>query len=75
MSEWIKHDGKGMPVDGDTLVDVLHADSTPTLRIFAREAINDDDRYGFDWWSHRDTMKGHEYGYITHYRIIDNKED
>jgi len=26
MSEWIEHDGKGMPVDGDTLVYVRFAD-------------------------------------------------
>lgn len=26
MSEWIEHDGKGMPVDGDTLVYVKFSD-------------------------------------------------
>lgn len=71
MSEWIKHDGKGMPVDGDTRVDVR----------WAHEEREDDldspaslwNIYPFEWVD--DPLDKSGYCRITHYRIIDNKED
>lgn len=72
MSEWIKHDGKGMPVDGDTLVLLRFLDG------YCEEAKGDEpNRADFwaqgddDWWSYPIDNPDS----ITHYRIIENKED
>lgn len=35
-SEWIEHDGKGMPVDGNTLLDIEFADGTTVSGTKAR---------------------------------------
>lgn len=74
MSEWIKHDGKGMPVDGDARVYVR----------WAHEEREDDlcspaslwNVYPNEWvWRYDDGSMKSPYIRITHYRIIDNKED
>ena len=71
MSEWIKHDGKGMPVDGDTRVDVRWAHEE-------REDALDSPAYLWDqtpqeWVDDPEDETG--FRRITHYRIIENKED
>lgn len=71
MSEWIKHDGKGMPVDGDTRVDVRWADEERPDALGYLASLFD--TAPFEWVDDPEDETG--FRRITHYRIIDNKED
>ena len=57
---WIEHDGKGMPVDGETVVDVQLRD----IRGSMKEGPYSARTWGWAW-------KGRSLGTITHYRIVD----
>lgn len=69
MSDWIKHDGKGMPVSGDTIVDFKRRIHTePETACGPGEYRAGDLR-----WMHADRLSD-----ITHYRIVketDNAND
>ncbi|MFK3847903.1 hypothetical protein ACI2J5_00185 [Agrobacterium pusense] len=67
---WIKHDGKRMPVDGETLVNVLYRDGFEATRkaIFLQGTAGDDVS---DWvWpaSEDDQFD------IVAYRVVDERE-
>ncbi len=70
MSEWIEWKGGECPVDRKVIVDVRHKDGTYTKGVEAGDAIDDDPRYGFDWWQHSDTAKDNSHGFITAYRVV-----
>ena len=58
--EWIAHDGKGMPVAGDVMVDVL-------MRWETFDDFESDPGYALDFiWAH-DGGKAFE---ITHYKVV-----
>lgn len=54
---WIEHDGKGMPVDGETEIEVMYADG---IKFDGRA----DEWTGWDW-------EGHLMTRIVRYRIAD----
>lgn len=64
MSEWIEHDGKGMPVEPTVEVDVRYRDGDEDFAILARSCgpHGDGDEC---WWSwHGDRMTN-----VTHWRL------
>lgn len=64
MSEWVKHDGKGMPVEPHVEVDVTYRDGDQDFGLQARSCgpHGDGDEC---WWSwHGDRMTN-----ITHWRL------
>lgn len=63
--EWIEHDGKGMPVGGDTRVEVRFRDGfegSITNAVY----WDDGERQYSNWWDSSISPKVD----ITHYRIV-----
>ena len=63
-SEWIEHDGKEMPVDGDVIVDVQWGDG---------EVFEDTPASTWNWCIDNDPNSpefGSGAGIITHYRVV-----
>lgn len=65
MSEWIKHDGRSQPIDDEVDVEVKFGESGEE---------NDRGPAGLWCWYHDEFLVKSDC-HITHYRIIDNKED
>ncbi len=63
MAKWIKHDGKGMPVDGDTLVFIRQRCGFESTRVTAAIFW----KAGYDNWT-RATKKFSGYDIIA-YRV------
>lgn len=59
--EWIAHDGTGMPVAGDVIVEVLLRRETP-------DDFQSDPRAASDWFWEDDGTSG----VITHYKVVQN---
>lgn len=67
--DWIDWAAGDCPVPHDTIVDVRHADGTFTNGVRAGDAMDDDPRYGFNWWAHTDTGVYVD-GFIAAYRVV-----
>lgn len=66
MTDWIKHDGKGMPVDGETLVQVRFRDGWSDERHATNDKASywhEDEPEGSSWVSTEDD------DYIIAYRV------
>lgn len=50
---WIEHDGKGMPVAGDTIVSVRTRDEVSSGPCPAHEFFGRGKGVGGDWWTHQ----------------------
>ena len=73
MGEWIEHDGKGMPVDGDTLVLVKFRDSSPHYSVDGSErkaSFWHHDNPKFSNWSNLDAPAD-----IIAYRIVSSTQE
>lgn len=66
MSEWIEHDGNGMPIDGDKKVDVKFRDGRRNLCVWPAKHW---ERL-FEWADHRVPKKDQ----IVAYRIISDPD-
>ncbi len=65
--EWIEHDGKGMPVDGDVLVHVKFAVGGSDEDCEPQTAM---------WWNHEENWIDHQDPFsITHYRIVKENDN
>lgn len=64
-SGWVEHDGKGMPVDGGTLVDIRFDDGDVNFAVKASELTLDYAGVPDDWWKH----EGCEGEHIVAYRL------
>lgn len=50
---WIEHDGKGMPVDGDTIVAIRCRDGVEFMSHPASDFLGDGNGSKGDWWKKR----------------------
>ena len=50
---WIEHDGKGMPVDGETMVHVRHKTGAETASFPASDFYGEGEGMAGDWWTHQ----------------------
>lgn len=64
MSEWIEHDGKGMPVDGDKLVEVRQRDGWESGRPVKASYWT----ISHDNWTHDHSRQAYD---IVAYRVQD----
>ena len=68
MSEWIEHDGKGMPVDGEVIVDVKFPDGVVVSELRAKHwhhAYTDASNWYRPDWDHHTNAR------ISAYRIVE----
>lgn len=47
---WVEHDGKGMPVDGDTIVAIRCRDGVEAMSYPASDFLGDKHGFKGDWW-------------------------
>lgn len=67
--EWIEHDGKGMPVDGETMVQVRYRDGLEGS-ILRADFLDDENPARSNWWY----SEVGPYEDITHYRIVSEEQ-
>ena len=67
---WVEHDGKGMPVDGDTLVVVWCRDGVCSGALPASDFLGDGAGAKGDWWIHQ----GSDYDIIS-YKVEEEHEN
>lgn len=69
MNEWIKHDGKGMPVDGNTLVKVKFGDGTSFEKVFLAEYWHDPNDIESSSWFWADSNES-AWCEIAEYKVV-----
>jgi len=75
ISGWIEHDGKGMPVDGGTLVDIRFDDGDVNFAVKASELTLDYAGVPDDWWKHEGCEGEHIVAYRLHTPAPSSSED
>lgn len=65
-----EHDGKGMPVDGKTIVSVKHQSGAETGCFPASDFYGEGEGMGGDWWTHQD-----EWFDIVAYKVEEENEN
>lgn len=74
MGEWIEHDGNGMPIDGNTYVQVRFRDghvdeNCDPLCDLDKANYWDDSREGANCWLHNEAGKSSSYEIVA-YRVL-----
>jgi hypothetical protein len=71
-NDWIEHDGKGMPVDGDVHVKVKFRDGDEYKSITNASYWDDNDPMASNWVWIYDLAPSTD---ITHYRIVKENDN